>query len=131
MLISDHVSSVYVHIVHQLLLIPFRSVPFRSIPECFGFSSILQNKVAPHCCCYSNRSCVHQQYRKSMFLLLLTTSDHEWCWHMGSLNLLFIVLFAGVHSVRNVTAPVSLVQGDHTGVIVTQANCIMCMYFAF
>ena len=29
---------------------------------------------------------VHQQYRTSMFLLLLTTSDHQWCWHMGSVN---------------------------------------------
>ena len=81
-------------------------------------------KMAPHCC-HSNRSAI----QKSMFLLLLTTSDHQWCWYMGSIN-----PFAGVHSVRNMTvllAPVSLVQGDHTVAIVTQANCIMCIYFAF
>ena len=62
-------------------------------------------KVAPHSSCHSNRSCVHQQYRKSMFLLLLTTSDHQWCWYMASINP--FLLFAGVHSVRNVTVATS------------------------
>ena len=62
-------------------------------------------KVAPHSCCHSNRPCVYQQYIKSMFLLLLTTSDHQWCWYTASINP--FLLFAGVHSVRNVTVATS------------------------
>ena len=44
--LTHRVSGVHVHIVHQLLPVPFRSVPFRSVPG-FIASPRLKHKLCP------------------------------------------------------------------------------------